>query len=92
MRRAYRARNVRDLDEVILSAQFEVSEDKYHPSREAGDAQENQRVGSLSAFVENNLAYFVYEVIDLVEEYVPLPPGRLDLEPFLGDRESQSVA
>ncbi len=69
-----------------------MSEDKYHPSREAGDAQETSALDRFLAFVENNLAYFVYEVIDLVEEYMPLPPGRLDLEPFLGDRESKSVA
>jgi len=41
---------------------------EYHRWREAADAQENQRMVRLSALVENDHVFGVYEVIDVVEE------------------------
>jgi len=66
--RAYHARNIRDEDEVISFGLFEMTKDDYHRWREEADAQENQRVDHLSAFVENEHVSGVYEVIDTVDE------------------------
>jgi hypothetical protein len=66
--RAYHARNIRDEDEVISFGLFEMTEDEYHQWRGEADAQENQRVDQLSAFVQNEYVAGVYEVIDVVDE------------------------
>ena len=66
--RAYHARNIRDEDEIISFALFDMTEDDYRSWRAEADAEENQRVESLSAFVENEHVSGVYEVIDSVEE------------------------
>src|SRR3954465_2613655 len=66
--RAYHARNIRDEDEVISFGLFDMSIDDYRRWRAEADAQENQRVDRLSAFVENEHVSGVYEVIDVVEE------------------------
>jgi heme-degrading monooxygenase HmoA len=66
--RAYHARNIRDEDEVISFGLFEMSKDDYRGWRERADAEENQRVDRLSAFVQNEYVSGVYEVID---EYTP---------------------
>lgn len=67
LRRAHHARNVRDEDEIISFGLFDMSLDEYHRWRGEADAEENQRVEALSAFVENQHASGVYEVIDTVE-------------------------
>jgi heme-degrading monooxygenase HmoA len=64
---AYNARNIRDEDEVISFGLFDMTKDDYHRWRGEADAQENQRVDKLSAFVENELVSGVYEVVDEVE-------------------------
>ena len=51
--RAYHARNIRDEDEIISFGLFDMSEDDYRAWRAEADADENQRVDALSAFVEN---------------------------------------
>ena len=66
--RAYHARNIRDEDEVVSFGLFDMSEDDYRSWRSEADAQENQRVDRLSAFVENEHVSGVYEVIDVAEE------------------------
>jgi heme-degrading monooxygenase HmoA len=66
--RAYHARNIRDEDEIISFGLFDMTEDDYRSWRAEADAEENQRVESLSAFVENEHVSGVYEVIDSVEE------------------------
>jgi heme-degrading monooxygenase HmoA len=66
--RAYHARNVRDEDEVISFGLFDMSEDQYRAWRAEADAEENQRVDHLSAFVENEHVSGVYEVIETVED------------------------
>ena len=66
--RAYHARNIRDEDEVISFGLFDMTEDEYRTWRADADAEENKRVDSLSAFVENEHVSGVYEVIDTVEE------------------------
>lgn len=66
--RAYHARNIRDEDEVISFGLFDMTMDEYHRWREDADAQENQRVDRLSAFVENEPVAGVYEVIDALDE------------------------
>jgi heme-degrading monooxygenase HmoA len=66
--RAYHARNVRDEDEVISFGLFDMSEDEYRAWRAEADADENQRVDRLSAFVENDHVSGVYEVIETVED------------------------
>lgn len=66
--RAYHARNIRDQDEIISFGLFDMSTEDYHRWREEADAQENQRVDRLSAFVENEHVSGVYEVVDTVEE------------------------
>lgn len=66
--RAYHARNIRDEDEVISFGLFDMTKDDYHQWRGEVEAQENQRVDRLSAFVENEHVSGVYEVIDTVEE------------------------
>jgi heme-degrading monooxygenase HmoA len=66
--RAYHARNVRDEDEVISFGLFDMSEADYRAWRAEADAEENQRVDRLSAFVENDHVSGVYEVIDVVED------------------------
>ena len=65
--RAYHARNIRDEDEVISFGLFDMSKDDYHRWRGEADAEENQRVDRLSAFVQNEYVSGVYEVIDQVE-------------------------
>ena len=66
--RAYHARNVRDEDEIISFGLFDMSLDDYHRWRGEADAEENQRVEALSAFVENQHVSGVYEVIETVDE------------------------
>jgi heme-degrading monooxygenase HmoA len=66
--RAYHARNVRDEDEVISFGLFDMSEDDYRQWRTEADAEENQRVDRLSAFVQNEYVSGVYEVVDVVDE------------------------
>ena len=66
--RAYHARNIRDEDEVISFGLFDMTEDEYRAWRAEADAQENQRVDRLSAFVENEHVAGVYEVVDTVDE------------------------
>jgi heme-degrading monooxygenase HmoA len=66
--RAYHARNIRDEDEIISFGLFDMSMDDYHRWRADADADENQRVDRLSAFVENVHVSGVYEVIDVVDE------------------------
>lgn len=67
LQRVYHARNIRDEDELISFGLFEMSEDEYRAWRESADAQENQRVDSLSQFVTNEYVSGVYEVIDELE-------------------------
>jgi len=66
--RAYHARNIRDEDEVISFGLFDMTIDDYRGWREEADAQENQRVDRLSAFVANEYVSGVYEVIEEVDE------------------------
>ena len=65
--RAYHARNIRDEDEVISFGLFDMSEQDYRHWREQADAQENQRVDRISAFVKHEYVSGVFEVIDTVE-------------------------
>ena len=67
LQRAYHARNIRDEDEVISFGVFDMSEQEYRQWREEADAEENQRVDRLSAFVENDHVSGVYEVIDVLD-------------------------
>jgi hypothetical protein len=66
--RAYHARNIRDEDEVISFGLFDMTIGDYHKWRGEADAEENKRVDTLSAFVENEHVSGVYEVVDVVEE------------------------
>jgi hypothetical protein len=66
--RAYHARNIRDEDEIISFGLFEMSEEEYRRWREEADAQENQRVDHISAFVRNEHVAGVYEVIEVVDD------------------------
>ncbi|MEA2473963.1 MAG: hypothetical protein QOE06_1878 [Thermoleophilaceae bacterium] len=66
--RAYHARNIRDEDEVISFGLFDMSEDDYRAWRAEADAQENQRVDQISAFVQNEHVAGVYEVVDVVDD------------------------
>jgi heme-degrading monooxygenase HmoA len=66
--RACHARTIRDEDEVISFGLFDMSEDDYHQWRGEADAEENQRVDRLSAFVQNEYVSGVYEVVDVVDE------------------------
>ena len=66
--RAIHARNIRDEDEIISFGLFDMTRDDYHQWRGAADAEENQRVDKLSAFVENDHVSGVFEVIDEVTE------------------------
>jgi hypothetical protein len=45
-----------------------MSKDDYRAWRAEADADENRRVDSLSAFVENEHVSGVYEVIDTLDE------------------------
>jgi hypothetical protein len=45
-----------------------MSEDDYRQWRGEADAEENQRVDRLSAFVHNEYVSGVYEVVDVVED------------------------
>jgi heme-degrading monooxygenase HmoA len=65
--RAYHARNIRDEDEVISFGLFDMTEEDYRQWRGAADAEENQRVDHISAFVENEHVAGAYEVIDVVD-------------------------
>ena len=65
---AYHARNIRDEDEIVSWGLFDMTVDEYHQWRGAAEAEENQRVDRLSAFVENIHAEGVYELIDTLEE------------------------
>ena len=66
--RAYHARNIRDEDEIVSFGLFDMSIDDYRRWRGRPNAEENQRVDRLSAFVENDHISGVYEVIDEVTE------------------------
>jgi heme-degrading monooxygenase HmoA len=66
--RAYHATNIRDRDEVISFGLFDMTLEEYRRWREEADADENQRVDRLSAFVENEHVSGVYEVVDEVED------------------------
>lgn len=66
--RAYHARNIRDQDEIISFGLFEMTQEDYRRWRAEDDAQENQRVDRLSAFVENDHLSGVYEVVDVVDD------------------------
>jgi heme-degrading monooxygenase HmoA len=66
--RAYHARNIRDEDEVISFGLFDMTEEEYRQWRESADAQENQRVDSISAFVESEPVSGVFEVVETVED------------------------
>ncbi len=68
MQRAYHARNIRDEDEIISFGIFDMTEEEYHRWRQESDAQENERVDRLSAFVENDHVSGVYEVVEVVQE------------------------
>jgi heme-degrading monooxygenase HmoA len=68
LQRAYHGRNIRDEDEIVSFGLFEMTEDEYRAWRAEADADENQRVDRLSAFVENEHVAGVYEVIETVEE------------------------
>jgi heme-degrading monooxygenase HmoA len=65
--RAYHARNIRDEDEVISFGLFDMTMNDYHRWRSEDDAEENERVDRVSAFVANEHVSGVYEVIDEVE-------------------------
>jgi heme-degrading monooxygenase HmoA len=67
LQRAYHARNIRDEDEVVSFGVFDMTEEDYRHWRSEADAQETQRVGRLSQFVENEHVSGVYEVIDAVD-------------------------
>jgi hypothetical protein len=67
-RRAYHARNIRDDAEVISFGLFDMTEQEYRQWREDADAQENQRVDRMSAFVEHEYVSGVYEVVETVDE------------------------
>jgi heme-degrading monooxygenase HmoA len=67
LQRAYHARNIRDEDEVVSFGLFDMTEEQYRAWRAEADSEENARVDSLSAFVENEHVAGVYEVIDTVE-------------------------
>ena len=54
-------------DEVISFRLFDMTEDQYRAWRESVDAEENQRIDRLSAFVKNDHVSGVYEVIDTVD-------------------------
>jgi heme-degrading monooxygenase HmoA len=66
--RAYHARNIRDEEEIISFGLFDMTEDDYRRWRAEADAEENQRVEKLSAFVQNEYVAGVYEVVDVVDE------------------------
>ena len=66
--RAYHARNIRDEDEVISFGIFDMREEDYRRWRADTDAEENQRVDQISAFVQNEYVAGVYEVVDVVDE------------------------
>ena len=66
--RAYHARNIRDEDEVISFGLFDMTEADYRQWRADGEAEENQRVDHISAFVQNEHVSGVYEVIDTLDE------------------------
>ena len=66
--RAYHARNIRDEDEIISFGLFDMTLDDYHRWRGEADAEENQRVDRLSAFVESQHVSGVYEVVEVVED------------------------
>ena len=68
LQRVYHARNIRDEDEVISFGLFEMTEDEYRAWRSEADAQENERVDHLSAFVEHEPVSGVYEVIETLDE------------------------
>ena len=67
MQRAYHARNIRDEDEVISFGLFDLTKDDFHKWRGEAEEQERARVGAISAFVENEHASGVYEVIETVD-------------------------
>ena len=66
--RAYHARNIRDEDEIISFGLFDMTEDDYRSWRAENEAEENQRVDHVSAFVQNEYVSGVYEVVDTVDE------------------------
>ncbi len=66
-RAAHHARNIRDEDEVVSFGLFDMTLDEYHEWRGSADADENARVDALSAYVENEHASGVYEVVETVK-------------------------
>ena len=59
---------MRDEDEIISFGLFDMTLDDYHRWRGEADAEENQRVDKLSAFVKNEYVSGVYEVVDVVDD------------------------
>jgi heme-degrading monooxygenase HmoA len=68
LQRVIHARNIRDEDEIISFGIFDMTEDDYRRWRAERDADENQRVDRLSAFVLNAPVEGVYEVVDELTE------------------------
>jgi heme-degrading monooxygenase HmoA len=68
LQRVYHARNIRDRDEIISFGLFDMSVDDYRRWRSESDAQENQRVDRLSAFVEAEPVSGVFEVVEELAE------------------------
>jgi heme-degrading monooxygenase HmoA len=66
LQQSYHARNIRDEDEVISFGIFDMTIEDYRRWREEADADENQRVDRISAFVENEHVSGVYEVVQPV--------------------------
>jgi hypothetical protein len=52
---------------VISFGLFDATRDDYHQWRGEAEEQERKRVEAISAFVENEHAAGVYEVIDTVD-------------------------
>jgi heme-degrading monooxygenase HmoA len=65
--RAYHARNIRDEDEVVSFGLFDMSQEDYRRWQRDAETSEQQRVGDLSAFVENDHVSGVFEVIETVD-------------------------
>ena len=53
---------------MISFGLFDMTEEEYRQWRESADAQENQRVDSISAFVESEPVSGVFEVVETVED------------------------
>ena len=68
LQRVYHARNIRDEDEVISFGLFDMTEQDYRRWREEADAEVNERVDRMSAFVQNEYVSGVYEVVEELTE------------------------